>query len=618
MLPKVVLINPSVKEVFPSPRLALCVSLLASYLRKYQKADVRIVDMQIGPTMNDIIKEVKEVHPDIIGISVSFGQLPLGKQILERIFSEVVVDRKPIVIAGNVISAFGCKGLLQKFPNLLVCNSEGERTLIDLVEYITGNKKYLNEVSGITYIENGEIKSTSTIEVDMDDIPLPAMDTLEGIIENRGSLTMEISRGCAHSACTFCPRTHKPRKWKGMRPEVVLKQLEYFKRIFDHFDVMRRIFMADEEFIGWIDGNKEAERIIKIMEGMIKGNFNLHFDQDTRIDRIYNLDKSKDWHVERMKMLVLCKKAGLDRLLVGVESGSDTVLERFNKKITANQSIMALRILTALGIKPRITFITFDPLMNFTELKKNVSFLERDDAFLQPMDLSKISYSELFDAVHDNDFVWKNSLHKPFYENIAYMVVNLEVLMNSHYVTLLKDAEGIYNRKLFVTHEPDYNMARYKVRYLNEIIGDIAINCQKWIDRHFAVDYCLKGMYKVASEEERKILFKFRANYRKLSFLLLKSLVWIFDLDNTLSLEDNSSDLKDIMSDLKRFKERRDKLLPNRIIFNVLELFNEKMKSLISNIESSINEGECLDENGQLRSVINQWKEKREWELINP
>jgi len=618
-IPKVVLINPSVKEIFPTPRLALCVSSLAAYLRKYQKADVRILDMQIGLTEDEIINRIKNICPDIIGISISFGQMPLGERILERIFSEIVAERETIVIAGNVISAFGYERFLEKFPNLLICYSEGEKTMVDLVDYINGNKNcILDEVSGITYIENGKIRKSSIVEVDMDDLPLPAMDTLEGLIKNKGALTMEISRNCYHRACSFCPRTHKPGKWKGMSPQLVLKQLKHYKMIFDHFDIENRIFMADEEFVGCMGDGKEAERITKIANEVIEKGLNLSFDQNTRIDQIYNPNKDKKWHVERMNMLLSCKNAGLDRLLVGIESGSDTVLKRFNKNITANQSVTALRILSALEVGIRITFITFDHLMNFKELKENVLFLERDDVFLQPVNLSKIACDELFGSIHDDQYIRKNSLRQPLYENVAYMLVNLEVLMNSHYIALLANAEIKYNKKLFITNTPDYNMARYKVCYLDESIGAIANGCQKWIDRHFALDYCLKGMYKVTNKKEREYVFKFRARYRKFSFLLLKSLVWIFDPHNTISLEKNLSDIEDIIINLERIKQKKLGSTNDQIIIEILDLYNEKMKLLILEIESLLNTDEIQDENFQLREAINQWRVKKEWNLINP
>lgn len=611
--PKVSLVNPSVQDVFPSPRLALCVASLAGYLRKYQKADVRIIDMQIESTVDTIIKETKEIQPDIIGISISFGQFNLSVSILDMILKDIeIMKREPTIVAGNVLASFGYEGLLEKFPELIICNGEGERTMMDLVDYINKDCS-LEDVSGITYIENDTIKNNPTYEVNMDDVPLPSMDTLEVILRNKGALTMELSRGCFHSACTFCPRSNKPEKWKGMSSAIALAQLENYKKILDTFGTPRRIFMGDEEFIGWLENGKEARRIMEISEGMIDGKFDLNFDTNTRVDQIYNLKNDRAWHLEHMRMLSRCKEAGLDRLLIGVESGSDSILKRFNKKIKTSDSMMAVRILTSLGIGLRITFITFDPLMNFSELKENIHFLERSDCFLKEANLSEISCSTLFDKVHDSAYVAENSLNHPFYENIAYMVVNLEVLLNSIYFKMLDE-------ELLINNEPDYNMARYKSFYKDPTIGDIAISCQKWIDRHFALDYCLKGLYKVANDSERQQLFLFRADYKKISFLLLKSLTWIFDEEETIRLQDDLSDINDIIKELESLRRERQVQNEDReiIILSTLDLFNNKMSLLVDNIEKAVVNGEITVSKDRLMKVIHQWRGESEWRLINP
>lgn len=613
--PKVVLINPSVRDIFPIPRLALCVSSLAGYLRKYQKAEVFIIDMQIGSRIETLIGEIREIQPDIIGISISFGQIGVATSVLERIFSDKeIMARNPLVISGNAISAFGYKELIKRFPSLIVCNGEGELSVTGLVDYVKG-KIDIDSVPGITYLKERRIKRTPIIEVNMNELPLPSMDTVEGIIRNNGALTMEISRGCSHSACSFCPRTHKPVKWKGMSTINVLKQLEQYKQIFDNFGVEKRIFMADEEFIGWMENDEEGKRITNIMRGMINRDFNIHFETNTRIDRIYNPQKGKPWHIKRMKMLTLCKKAGLDRLLVGVESGSDSILKRFNKNMKSSDSIMGIRILTSLGIGLRITFITFDPLMNFSELKENIIFLERRDLYLKPIALTKVSYSELFNAIHDDNFVRANLLNVPFYEYVAYMLVLLDVLANCDYIRLLSEEEIERGRALFVNNRKlDINMARYKVSYVDKTIGDIAISCQKWIDRHFALDYCLKGIYKTASDTEREMIFRCRVEYRKISFYLLKSLVWMFDKENTININDNIVN-KDKLIQLRQMWGRKS---TNDITMNTIDLFNEKMRLMVDEVENAVNTGKIHNNNKVLKRVIDYWRKDKGWSLINP
>lgn len=68
-------------------------------------------------------------------------------------------------------------------------------------------------------------------------------------------------------------------------------------------------------------------------------------------------------------------------------------MRRFGKGTTIQQNILALRILTALGIKIRIGFIMFDPLMkDISELKENLDFLARTDAIMNPLNIKNYTY----------------------------------------------------------------------------------------------------------------------------------------------------------------------------------------------------------------------------------
>ena len=612
--PKVILINLCVVDNFPSPRLSLSVASLAAYLRKYQIADVDIIDMQVGPKTETIIRDIRYRRPDIVGISINFGQLSLAELIIERIFEDVgILEKAPAIVAGNVVASFGQTMLLKKFPKLIICSGEGERAIMGLTKYVKG-KCSLGDVPGITYVKDDQKIMNPLVEIEMDDAPLPSMDTLEGIIRNNGALTLELSRGCPHSACTFCPRVNRTARWKGVSPPIALKQLEYYDRVFDHFGITRRLFLADEDFIGSEQDGEEAKRIIEISEGIISKKLDISFETDTRVDQVYNPRKDERWHIDRMKMFALAKRAGVESLLIGVESGSASILERFNKKIQPADSIMACRILTSLGIDLKLTFITFDPLMNFRELKENVLFLERRDAFLKQEHQSETDFAYLFHKIHDSEFVWANSQNCPFYEKVPYMLVNLEILMKSAYCNELE-------KELLIAPEPDFNMARYRVRYKDETIGEIAMNCQKWIDRNFALDYCLKGMHKVATASERSTLVNLRTNYRKLCFLLLKSLVWIFDKENSISLQDNLPDLKDILGDLKKLKNDYQFGSNKRVevIVSTLDLFRDKkMSILINEIERQIYNDAIEMGKNKLLAVIQQWKEKSGWILMNP
>ncbi|HUW14401.1 MAG TPA: radical SAM protein [Anaerolineae bacterium] len=616
-LPKVILINPSVKDVFPAPRLALCVSYLASYLRSQHKAEVQILDMQFDLDVEHVIRRIRDVRPEVIGISISFGQMELGTRILREVFAYArEACPPPVVVAGNAISAFGCEGFLSQFPDLLICTGEGERSLAGIVDWTRGQVE-LDTVPGIAYRRrtgNGVVR-TPRVEVEMSEIPSPAMDTVGGILAGGGALIMETSRGCRHSRCSFCPRTHKSLRWKGMSPSQVVSQLDHYGRALDNFGGPRRIFFVDEDFFGTDDAGDDRAR--SIMRGMLDGNMQLEFEADTRVDQVYSLSRDTSWHLERMKTLLLCQEAGLHRLLLGVESGSSTVLGRFRKGISVDEAVFAMRLLTALGIGLRTTFITFDPLMNFAELKDDLAFLARRDILLRPQSGDQLDLEQLFWGVHDHRFVERWMQDVPFYENVCYMLVSLEVLIGCEYLSVVGKWEKEHGRSLLAQREPDYSMARYRTRYVDSRIGAIAENCQRWLDRHFALDYCLKGRYKVVSGEERKRFLQFRRGYRKLSFELLESLVWLFDRDDATPAAE-PDDLGDILPQLRGLKRQAERADPDSVVQPVLELMNARMEELVSAVERDLVRGQLSDPTGVLTATLARWRASRDWGLINP
>ncbi len=101
------------------------------------------------------------------------------------------------------------------------------------------------------------------------------------------------------------------------------------------------------------------------------------WETSCRVDQVVRPDRDRAWHVERGHLWRGLVERGLRRCLFGVESGVTSILERFNKETTGAQNALAIRTLTALGVPPRFTYITFDHLMTETELRATYAFQGR-------------------------------------------------------------------------------------------------------------------------------------------------------------------------------------------------------------------------------------------------
>ncbi len=622
--PKFVLVNLCVIENFPIPRLNLSIGTLVSFLRKHQIADVTMIDMQMGQTVRDVAKECMCRRPDLIGMSVNFGQKEIALELLQMLHTKIPYPQ-PVMMVGNVIPTFSPQEFFDLFPSLIICTNEGEYTLADMAKYLKGDLA-IDQVRGILRLdgESGKIIKKSSPPVDIRKVPTPALDSIRELAKYRGALTLEASRGCDYSACTFCPRQHKLSSWRPMPANQVLKQVDDLNLMSRTFGIKPHIFFADEEFIGELPDGSEAQRVIDIVDGIKERGNPIRFDIAVRADSVYDPRHDLNWNVRRLKMWKKCQEAGVDRVFIGVESGSRSQLKRFGKGTTPEQNIVALRMLSALGIDLRIGFVMFDQLMVGTDdLNDNMSFLERTDAIMNPITDQDLSLEELYDRlVNDREYVAARSAQQPVYSIVSYMLATMEVLINAPYAKMLMNTERSRGCTLLLNDGiPDTTMGRYTVDFLDKTVKVLSEWSQRWIDHNFGVMYAVKSLFKVAATDERDILRRFMVRHRELSHYLLRYLVYSLERVDSLSSAINAN--------LKSFLERHSVLneqnhgdpatgLEN-LINHCMDNWEKLMEHMVVELLEDTKQGRITDtSDARLRSAVEQWLNNRgNWRLIN-
>lgn len=249
-LPTVLLVSLFHPEMYPTVRLTLGIAYLAAYLRLRHLAYVELIDCQLGVGVEDVLIRVRLSQPDILGVSVNFGQIDLMEQLLDGIYGSNKIGTRPIIVLGNILPAMCYREILQVYPEVVICRKEGELTLADLVKYGSDRSRW-NHVSGIYYRDalREKVVSTPSRQFPMERLPLPALDTVAEVFARDGVVTAEFSRGCQYNQCSFCPRTHKGSIWKTLPVASMIQQWESFSNVFHHFQRTPHIFLADEDFI---------------------------------------------------------------------------------------------------------------------------------------------------------------------------------------------------------------------------------------------------------------------------------------------------------------------------------------------------------------------------------
>ena len=205
----------------------------------------------------------------------------------------------------------------------VACVGEYDYTVKDIVENI-GN---LDNVLGIAYYSDGEVTQTHTrpfIE-DLDSLPFPAWRHLNLLKYFDGGklypyIDVISGRGCPNR-CIFClwPQVMHGLRYRLRSPGNVVDELEYDTRICPQ--VKRgEFFFEDDTF------TVDKERAVRICEEILRRNLKLTFSVNARAD---NADE---------EMFRIMKRAGCRELLVGFESGDQSILNNVNKNITLGQS----------------------------------------------------------------------------------------------------------------------------------------------------------------------------------------------------------------------------------------------------------------------------------------
>ena len=588
-------------ENFPLPRFSLAISDLARSARLNGATRVRMMDMQLGNTINEIVQEVVQTEPSIFGVSATFGQHDVLEQLLDTIPKRILKDM--LLVFGGSLSVLNREVLLDKYPMSVVATGAGEQTIAGLIEVVAGRRS-LPDVVGVAYRDHdGSTKMTARFGPRETDEMLPELDLLEQTFDKGGVVQLESSRGCSY-ACSFCPREHKG-IWSGDDPVVFNTVIPDITRIIDRFPkIDRRVFLVDEEFVGYrAEGESEA-RVLSVAKRLKENR--LKFETSSRADQVYRRNKDDKWHFDRIDMWRTLVEDGLDRCLFGIESGVDAVLMRFNKKTTSDQNSTAIRVLSLLGVPPRFTYITFDPLMTFDDLLATCRYQARTDLTLKHS--PNLSHQEVLHISTNNASAALYSDGRPFYEQISYMLVSIECLKDAPYTKAVQE--------FGLLHEFNANMGRYDSSYLDPEIGLFSEYSQRWIDRTFSLDYLLKSIEKYVSGDEKTKIRSLRVVIKQFAFELLRCFVSLRDTNAVSDLHRSSAYLEATSYEIREFQKGIESN-SREILTVVMDRHFENMKKIMAVEIASASEGLNLEDRKRINVQFQDWAMRSSWHLIN-
>jgi len=328
--------NSAVKSVVGVSSPPLGLAYIASMLR--QSHEVKIVDSNIlNYTIRDVERELRSFNPDVVGITSVTPSIYEAYKVAETA-KKVREDCK--VVLGGPHATFMPRQTMEECKYIdIIVKGEGEETTRELIENIEKGAP-LSEVKGITFREKNEIIDTEPrlFIKNIDNIPFPSRDLLPIHLYKFNGVkytTMLTSRGCPFK-CSFCSSSRLfGGYWRGRSPENVLEEM---KTVYEEYGI-RNIEFIDDTF------TLNQERAEKICDEIIKQGWDISWGASSRADTLSR------------RLAEKMKKAGCWIIYLGIESGSQKILDAIGKRITLEQVKKAVKILKDAGIQVLGSFI---------------------------------------------------------------------------------------------------------------------------------------------------------------------------------------------------------------------------------------------------------------------
>lgn len=155
------------------------------------------------------------------------------------------------------------------------------------------------------------------------------------------SLIVQATIGCSHNKCTFCSM-YKDKKFKIRKTDDVIADLISEARYAAN---IKRIFLADGNAL--MLPTADLQRILATIQQYYP-----------RCQRVGIYAAPKDVLRKSVEELRSLYEMGLGIAYLGLESGSDAILEHIKKGVTAAEMVEAAKRLKASGIKLSVTLIS--------------------------------------------------------------------------------------------------------------------------------------------------------------------------------------------------------------------------------------------------------------------
>jgi anaerobic magnesium-protoporphyrin IX monomethyl ester cyclase len=308
--------------------------------------DVKIYDRNLHPGDEDYVKILKEYKPDIVGFTTMTTAMIYDVMHLGELTKKI--EKKITIVVGGIHASVEPDSVLREPYVDYIIRGEADEAFLEFCDIFDKNPGKLKNLKNVN-------KNHMRSFVDMTKLKIPNYDLLE--LDKYDHTYIMLSRGCTGN-CTFCCST---RTWSingkpYVRSYTTKQIIEFFRKIIEEHGI-KTFSIVDDNFVA---NKTQAIEVCKYLKD--KG---VHFFCFARADSMDD---------EIMKAL---KEAGCHTIQIGIESGSQRVLNFLAKRTTVEQNINAIRLCKKYGITCDASFMVGLPTETKEELDMTLNFVKK-------------------------------------------------------------------------------------------------------------------------------------------------------------------------------------------------------------------------------------------------
>jgi radical SAM superfamily enzyme YgiQ (UPF0313 family) len=334
---------------------------------------VEVIDGNVLPELS-YEEALIGLSGELIGVSVTFFHLPE----LRRILPILKLRNRPIVVGGPGVSSIMDKERFLRETGVdMLLEGEAEEILVDLMNSLDAGSK-IDCIPGLYRLCGNTLVGTGGVpRVDVNQYPIPARHivNMEMYTSNWGNYTgMIISRGCPFK-CSFCDLSVPGHKVRYRSLNNVMQEFHALQDM-----GIEDVFIFDDLF------TVNREYLQLLAERRLQDSIRLAWGGNARIDLICD---------ELLRTVVT---SGGTRLFMGVESGSQRMLEIYNKRIKLEQTIRAFDLCWKYDIRPCAYVLIGHPRETWEDVRQTANLIARiRPSYLDISILTPIPGTPLYD-----------------------------------------------------------------------------------------------------------------------------------------------------------------------------------------------------------------------------